>query len=584
MGAFTLIAGRPTPERERLEGRQSAAMRSQGYVAPERLDFDDGVLFVYPKQVSQTTSIRSFGAGEFIAVCGTFFYRASTGAEGLTQIFRDFSVSDSAEKNFDPLPAPLYGTYICIVRKNGRLYIFSDRLGLYKAYISDTSVISSSFLATVACTTSLRPNAQAIFEYVFQGATYGDETVIENVRLLNPDRGLMISQGRVDQGRRPPLAPPVIERLSLDDHVDRVGHVLDRVFDDCVEAFRGRVDTALSGGYDSRLILAHLLARDVRPNVHVYGMEQDTDVRVAKQIARAEGFHLAHIDKSQYQSARGRDELAEIVDRNFHAFDGIPADGIFDAGADLATRRERAGKGVIALNGGGGEIFRNFFYLPDFPFSAGQLVWTFYSQFDPRAFGAGYQPSEYQQRMREKIEAVLGISGRRLTRGEVERVYPAFRCRYWMGRNSSINNKLGLMHTPLVEPALVEVAGTVPVGQKNGGRLAARLIRRVSKRLANYDSAYGYSFGEDPPFSAVLQEKMTLYRPPIVRQWTFRVKSALRRNDFDQRRATAARFDFLFPGGLSSVAQFLRTEYVVEPAQFNRMRTLEYFFQRLGGS
>ncbi|WP_405242483.1 asparagine synthetase B family protein [Lentisalinibacter salinarum] len=584
MGAFTLIVGGPTPARDNLERSQNASMKRQGYAEPERLEFEDGVLFVYPKQVSPTTNIRSFGAGDFVAVCGTFFYRARTGAEGLAQIYRDFSGSDGGEVDFDPLPVPLYGTYICIVRKSGRLYVFTDRIGLYKAFISDTSVISSSFLTTVACTTSLRPNAQAIFEYVFQGATYGDETVIESVRLLSPHYGFAISQDKVDQRRRPALEPPAAEKLSLDDHVDRIHHRLDRLFDDCVEAFNGRIDTALSGGYDSRLILGHLLARDVNPHVHVYGTDEDEDVKIARRIATGEGFRLTHIDKSRYQVGKNSDDWAEIVDRNFHAFDGLPTDGIFDGGADLATRQDRVEEGVIALNGGGGEILRNFFYLPDIPWSAGQLVWTFYSQFDRRAFGSGYRPSEYQQRMREKIEGVLGISGRRLTRAEVERVYPVFRCRYWMGRNSSVNNRLGLMHTPLVEPALVEAAGRVPVGQKNGGRLAARLIRRVSKKLAGYDSAYGYSFDEDPPFSAALKEKMALYRPPLVRQWTFRVKSTVKRKDLDERRATAARFDFLFPHGLSAVAQWFRTDYMVEPAQFNRMRTLEYFFQRLGQS
>jgi hypothetical protein len=77
---------------------------------------------------------------------------------------------------------------------------------------------------------------------------------------------------------------------------------------------------------------------------------------------------------------------------------------------------------------------------------------------------------------------------------------------------------------------------------------------------------------------------MALYRPPIIRKWVFRVKTAVKRKDFDQGGATAARFDFLFPEGLSSVAQFFRTEHVVEPGQFIRMRTLEYLFQRLAES
>ena len=99
--------------------------------------------------------------------------------------------------------------------------------------------------------------------------------------------------------------------------------------------------------------------------------------------------------------------------------------------------------GVLALNGGGGEIFRNFFYLPDRPLSTREIVWAFYSQFDSRCFVGSNGPQEYRDRLAEKIGDAVGVSGRRLTRAEVERIFPVFRCRYWMGKNSSINNRLG---------------------------------------------------------------------------------------------------------------------------------------------
>src|SRR3546814_8230025 len=81
------------------------------------------------------------------------------------------------------------------------------------------------------------------------------------------------------------------------------------------------IDSALSGGYDSRLLLA--LARDAKlaPRLHVYGRPGDSDVVCAQAIARAEGLALHHVDKStvpQPEPAR----YPDIVHANYLAFDG----------------------------------------------------------------------------------------------------------------------------------------------------------------------------------------------------------------------------------------------------------------------
>ena len=581
MGAFTLIIGQRSPERAELEARQNAAMEAQGFAAPQRLETDGGILFVYPKQIAPTTDLRCFEDGDFVAVCGTFFYRANTGAQGLQQIYRDFVVPNSRAVVFDPLPCPIHGTYVCIVRKAGRLWIFIDRVGFYKVYCADERVLTSSFLTAVACVRSPRLNPQSVYEYVFQGATYGNETVIEDVRLLDAEYSLSFDAGRVSKLTRLRLAEPKIEMLPIEEHGERIGRALDEVFDECVDAFGGQIDAALSGGYDSRLILAHLLKRGVAPNVHVYGKETDADVRVAKAIAAGEGFMLTHIDKNRYRVGCDLDELAEIVEKNFYAFDGLPSDGILDSGADLATRKDRAQDGGIALNGGGGEIFRNFFYLPDRQLRVVDVFRSFYSQYDPAVFTGLYPEKEYRDRLTGKIGAAIGTpTEARLTRAQVERIYPVFRCRYWMGRNSAVNNRLGAMHTPLIEPTTVERAGNVPVAYKNQGRLAAALIRRAYPKLASYHSAYGHAF--DTPTSNIdaLRDWVSINRPTSLRRVTFPVKTTIRRKALSEEIGGIQDTYGDVIGNLSRIAMFLNLDKVIDPGQFRRLATLEHFLQK----
>ena len=77
-----------------------------------------------------------------------------------------------------------------------------------------------------------------------------------------------------------------------------------------------------------------------------------------------EGFPLAVIDKND-QPIIPPGQFAEIAHRNFLAADGYGYGGIFHNGAEIAESARRVRGNAIAFNGGGGEIFRNFFYLPD---------------------------------------------------------------------------------------------------------------------------------------------------------------------------------------------------------------------------
>jgi hypothetical protein len=585
MGAFTLFLDRHHAGYRDVEKCQQESMAAQGFAVPRKLEAGRSVLFVYPKQVVATDNVCTFPGNDFVAVCGTFFYRGRTGREGLGQIYRDFvpPAPEAEVLRSEPLPEPIHGTYACVVFKAGQLYVFTDRIGFYKVYrSSNDQVLSSSFLATTACAPNPMLNAQCVFEYVFQGATYGGETAIEGVSLLDADAMIEIVDGRRRQLQRLPLPLPVIEQGSLNEHSERIGGQLDALFDECTRAFDGRIDTALSGGYDSRLILAHLLRSDVTPAVHVYGQDTDSDVRIAKAVAAGEGFPLSHVDKNTYRQKASEEELADIVDKNFHIFDGLPVDGIFDDGVDLATRQDRARKGALALNGGGGEIFRNFFILRDRPLTSREVVWTFYSQFDPRCFAENHDPCEYQDRLAEKIGNAVGVRDRRLTRAEVERVFPVFRCRYWMGKNSSINNRLGLMHTPLVEPVLVASAGAVPLSIKNSGKLAAALISRASPQLAQYPSAYGYPFHQDVPIMRRMADWISIHRPPRVRKVMFPLKTKLKESSLIEARRKVSHFGKLIDHSDWHTRGLIRYDRVLEPSQIRRLLTIEYFCEKMG--
>ncbi len=335
-----------------------------------------------------------------------------------------------------------------------------------------------------------------------------------------------------------------------------------------MRAYDGHIDTALSGGYDSRLIVALLFSQKCRPDIHVYGKDSDPDVIVAKRIAEGEGFPLKHIDKAT-GAKLPVDQAAESIARTFNAFDGAPADGIFDNGTDLATRRDRCRTGALMLNGGGGEVFRNFFYLPDRDFTVRDILWSFYSQFDPATATESFDEDAYHARLGEKIKRTIGTTNDRLTRPEVELVYPLFRCRYWMGRNNAVNSRFGSALTPFIDAALIRQTIRVPLKYKNVGRFEGRLITLASPALAAYPSDYGYAFDRAAADRGAPQGHDDLYAATdSVRRYTFRLRT---------RRQTASRPYFLDDAFRDAVMEpgFPRTWRAVPSRKTGRFRPVQ---------
>jgi len=574
MGGFFLLCAEPNEDRAEEVTRLQGAFAELGFASPEIIKEGGYVLAAYPKFQSRSVALERYPKGDFGFVCGTCLSEG-VGLASAASLYEGVAAAS-------PIGGDIMGHYAAVFRKNGRTEIKLDRFGGYHLFYDlEARIVSSSFYALCSVLPSLTLSQQSACEYVFNGVVSANNTLFNEVKLAPIQATIVVAPHGLEI-IRPAL--PVIRTFASarrDALLRESIALLDRYFAEVARSFGDRVRCALSGGYDSRLALAFLRRHGVKPSLYVYGRAQERDVRFAAKIAQGEGFPLDVVDKDDREVIPPV-EFVETARRNFVATDGYGYGGIFHNGAETEESTRRVRGGSMAINGGGGEIFRNFFYLLDREYSINEILWSFYSQFDPATCTAVFDGGSYYRGLERKVMDLLGSDERRLSRPTVEWLYHSFRCRAWDGKVDSIAGRYGFTGMPYLERSITEHASALPLRWKNHGAYEAELIRRVDSRLAGYPSIYGHEFSRPPPLSRRFSDYSTYLRPPWLRRYTYRLRYFRRWGDWPGYLASPYR-DAVLPGGAMILRRLFRLDRIVDASQYARILSLEYALHFFGG-
>src|SRR5262249_43735135 len=134
--------------------------------------------------------------GDFAAATGTFYYRGRTGLAALGALAADF---DGRRFPGDDCRGP----FAAILARCGRLFLASDALGAFRIYHDRARrLFSSSFLAVQQAQPRLTLDRQGCWEYAWNGATFGEKTFFDEIRMLR--HGMLLAFD-------PPGVPSVID-------------------------------------------------------------------------------------------------------------------------------------------------------------------------------------------------------------------------------------------------------------------------------------------------------------------------------------------------------------------------------------
>lgn len=497
------------------EGRAACSLERQGFFRATRVEWGGGrvVAWGHPGQRQVEDCVVQTPLGTACCV-GPLWFRGHFGCSALTMLLEEVRATGHLEEG------ALRGNFALFLDTGEHTWLLNDALGFVRIYASaDRCFFSTSWLAVCAYLQRVELDAASAIEYVLLGAVHSCQSVARGVDLL--PLGHVQDFRRRSTWQRFPRGFQVQapEFHSLDEAVEAITKHLRTISAEVAAAFPGRVNAALSGGFDSRLIVAGLLAAGVRPRLFVYGDADSADVVVARTVATAADLPLEAIDKRAMNRGLPMPDI-ESLEQSALFFDGLPSDGIDDPGADRHTRLQQTADGRIALNGGGGEIFRNFFHLPNRAFAARDIVRTFYRGFSRSVFRDPDGLASYEARLAASMRSIVRmpeLGSELLSRTQVELLYSLFRCHYWMGVNNSVAVRHGNYTTPLVDMKSVRLALRVPLRWKNAGTLESRLVAALHPAIAAQPSTYGFRFDAGPGWKARLAEWATCARPVRLR-------------------------------------------------------------------
>ena len=546
--------------------------RQHGFELSRRISVDGFLLYLYRKLDGYGGHYVEFGDDRFACHVGQLVYRGASGTEGLSRYCADLEQGKLVQDR-------AVGQFALLLKDKDGLRITTDAYGFYQIYVNEMAgIATSSFWALLELLQKVTVDPSGVYEYAWNGTTFGPKTFVREIRRLPPRSFLAFNETAmmIHTTARAPSSALAVRKFDsyVEEHCER----LKRLFNDLATAFGENLHVSFSGGYDSRLILAGLSAAGLRPRLFVYGKEHDLDVAIGRQIASQEGLQIDVIDKFPLDG-KSDDWLAQ-QQSDFVLFDAWKVDGIFDNGADAIDRRRRHEDGRVPLNGSLGEIYRNFFYVPDRTLALEDVVSSFFSTYDPRACTGQFSAANYRDELVQTFQSELGSTETHVARSTVESLYPLIRGRYWTGRDANLNARFGRMVFPFMQAQLIDGTPDIPIQFKTHGRLEGAMIARLSPSIAGHPSVYGYRFSDPPPLAHRARNWLTLFRPPSLRRYSYRLRFSRPqpRPDFLSTEKLAQLLDVSLP----YMQRYFHADRIHDPDAFNRVVTMEYIFQRYG--
>lgn len=499
MGAFLLISEK---KRDFNIAESLSVIEQQCGTSPVFYQIAGFQLYSFPKKHSCCNNIITDGDKSLFAF-GSPFIRNMTYDETLRKVLE----TQTGTKREVP---DISGLFFILINNNSELSFITDETGLYSIYHSDDGlVMSSSFLALCNGAASLSLNRGAVVENLLTGSIHGEETIFNGILRFNPKKRVAFSDikfsGVYPDRREIPQYESSEE--ALDAQVDALANYFGGIRRSIGTK---RIDAGITGGFDSRLLLAELLKWYDSDKISLHNFKRikaDSDYNIGKEIAEA--FHIDFRTVEPVEEDKEGSDLEAFEKGMIYADGQIRTHLFWHERFNTFEYRLLLLDGIgIGMSGIGGEQYRNQERLVSKGINLRK--WIEYYLVKRLSGNNAVSSREFDHLisvLENKITSGLEIDPGQpvnllhLKRYMNELYNPANR-----GLRASFENRLMPYFLPFADPEVALAA--YGSAEHLGGSLnfQAKLIKKINPDLAKIRSGYGYDFYSGEPLAKYLPQ------------------------------------------------------------------------------
>jgi hypothetical protein len=453
-----------------------------------------------PARVGTMDRVRPTGAriardtatGSWMVAAGTWFHPDVRGSNRTEQLLQAYLAG--RDRFWDDLDG--YFGIVLLDGASGRLLVATDIVGCFHVYYrfrSGFTIVSTSSLALAA----IAPrdyDPVSLFEFVAKGSIFEDRTPYRDIRKCRPGTVHEFRDGREIARRRYwRIADLPIGSLAGDRAADALRDALVDVARRLPDVSQ-RPLTDLTGGIDSRTLVAVFLATGVPVFTTVSGDDGDADVKVSRRIA--EELHLPHRHNRTPEDWPGN--FRSWVDRCLPFTEGEY--DLFEFSGILRTHWTVLDEYDLSVNGSAGGTSRGTWWEIAFPrvgtTSELDTIRLARERFAVPNYEAGifapgvaFDLTPHFTRIIE--EANEGLE-RQPNTTKIDSAYLMLRLQRWQGRISSSTTQLWGCLSPFACRKPLEAALCTVPGDRAGSRMIRSMLQRMNPKLAAFRLATGY--------------------------------------------------------------------------------------------
>lgn len=422
--------------------------------------------------------------GNWMVAIGTWFHRDgfAVGEElRLLEDFRKCGVQSLANK--------LEGFFVIAIGdpREETVYVITDLVGschcFWRPSEGGIAISSSSFLLAAFEETPLDP--VACQEFLATGVIYEDRSLFLRVRKLPPASIYRFVKGEI-QSREQYWQISEIAADSLDLQRAEAGlwEALAESAGKIKKVFRHPV-CDLTGGYDSRALVAALHAAHFSMSTVVSGSPDSADVVISKGLAAMAGLPHLHMQKS---SVPTYDQLQRALALTDGEYDLVEYSRI------QAVHEELSGQFDGSINGSFGEVARGYWWELLVPRTGSKLPLPAEKVAARRYAVGAYDLSLFARESRLDLvehftaaikRAIEGLAHRPNTL-QMDQVYLRLRMQRWQGRIASSTNRIWPCLSPFMFRSVLEVMLRAQTRARRNSLLIREMLSRFTPDWANF--------------------------------------------------------------------------------------------------